>query len=447
MCFFHAIVQDRRKFGPIGWNKPYAFTGEDLLVSRRQLKIFVEDYEEVPFKVLNYIGADINYGGRVTEAQDKHLISNILKVYMQPKILEDNFAFSTSGLYRSIPAGDKDDYIDYIKDLPLNPDPEAFGLHANAQITTAQITTQELLTNMIKMQPRASTGKGKTREEIIGDMAKFLQDKTPEVFDLEKVSKVYPTSYNECMNSVLYQECVRYNGLLAEMKIGLITVQKALKGEVGMSEKLEAMSNAIFNNEVPSDWTQQNGRGFLSMMPLASWINDCNERTDFLQGWYDNGTPSIFWISGFFFPQAFLTGTMQNYARKRTIAIDELSYKFEIRDDIVKEDIKERPDAGCLVYGLFLEGARWNKETHMLDDSEPKKLYETMPIVGFVPYQNAKKSTGVYPAPTYKVLSRLGTLLTTGHSTNFVLNIELPTDRDPAEWTRAGVGCFLALKY
>jgi dynein heavy chain len=142
LCFFHAIVQDRRKFGPIGWNKPYAFTGEDLLVSRRQLKIFVEDYEDVPFKVLNYIGADINYGGRVTEAQDKHLISNIISVYMQPKILEDNFAFSASGLYRSIPAGDKDDYIDYIKDLPLNPEPEAFGLHSNAQITTAQITTQ-----------------------------------------------------------------------------------------------------------------------------------------------------------------------------------------------------------------------------------------------------------------------------------------------------------------
>ena len=239
---------------------------------------------------------------------------------------------------------------------------------------------------MIKMQPRASSGKGKTREEIIGEMAKFLQDKTPEVFDLEKVNKVYPTSYNECMNSVLYQECVRYNGLLSVMKVGLITVQKALKGEVGMSEKLEAMANAIFNNEVPSDWTQQNGSGFLSMMPLASWINDCNERTDFLQGWYDNGTPNIFWISGFFFPQAFLTGTMQNYARKKVIAIDELSYKFEIRDDIQKEDVKERPEAGCLVYGLFLEGARWNKETHMLDDSEPKKLYETMPIVGFVPY-------------------------------------------------------------
>lgn len=77
-CFFHAIVQDRRKFGPIGWNIQYAFTNEDLMVSRRQLKIFIEDYEQVPYKVLNYIGAEINYGGRVTDDKDVRLITTIL---------------------------------------------------------------------------------------------------------------------------------------------------------------------------------------------------------------------------------------------------------------------------------------------------------------------------------------------------------------------------------
>ena len=85
--FFHAIVQDRRKFGPIGWNIPYEFTNEDLTVSRKQLKIFVEDYELIPYKVLNYIGAEINYGGRVTDDKDSRLIITILRTYINPGIL------------------------------------------------------------------------------------------------------------------------------------------------------------------------------------------------------------------------------------------------------------------------------------------------------------------------------------------------------------------------
>lgn len=149
------------------------------------------------------------------------------------------------------------------------------------------------------MQPRASTGHGKTREQIIGEMAAYLQTRSPDVIDLEMVGKKYPTSYEESMNTVLFQECVRYNRLLADMKVSLVNVQKALKGEVVMSEELEKMSNSIFDNLVPKGWAD---KGFLSLKPLASWISDLNERISFLTNWINHGTPKVFWISGFFFP-------------------------------------------------------------------------------------------------------------------------------------------------
>jgi len=130
-------------------------------------------------------------------------------------------------------------------------------------------------------------------------MCKDLQDQTPEVFSLEKVGKAYPTSYEESMNTVLFQECVRYNNLLADMKIMLTQVQRALLGEVVMSEDLEKMADSVFDNLVPPTWAK---KGFLSLKPLSSWIIDCNDRINFLLNWIKDGTPNVYWLSGFFFP-------------------------------------------------------------------------------------------------------------------------------------------------
>jgi dynein heavy chain len=96
-----------------------------------------------------------------------------------------------------------------------------------------------------------------------------LASQTPEAFDLEFVGKKFPTAYEESMNTVLFQECVRYNAMLILMKSSLGLVQLALKGEVVMSEDLDKMASCIFNNMVPSNWLSVS---FLSMKPLASWI-------------------------------------------------------------------------------------------------------------------------------------------------------------------------------
>ena len=82
---------------------------------KRQLKIFLDEYEEIPYKVINYLGAEINYGGRVTNDKDKILISEIIITYIRPEALSDNFSYSASGTYYSPPAEDQASYIKYIE--------------------------------------------------------------------------------------------------------------------------------------------------------------------------------------------------------------------------------------------------------------------------------------------------------------------------------------------
>ncbi len=142
--------------------------------------------------------------------------------------------------------------------------------------------------------------------------------------------------------------------------------------------------------------------------------------------------------------QAFLTGAKQNYARKARIPIDHIDFDFEVRDEPGQCD--EPPEDGVYCQGLFLEGCRWNANTHELDESEPKVLFTPMPPIWMIPRELSKM--GAFPhylCPVYKTTERRGVLSTTGHSTNFVLDVRLPSSRPAAHWTKRGVALITSL--
>ena len=136
---FHAVVQERRKFGPLGWNIPYEFTAADFAICQLQLKMFLNEYEAIPYEALNYMAAQANYGGRVTDPMDRRLIQIILQKFYSEDILKDDFKMTKDGVYRILDEPTRDDAMDYIKGLPLNDSTEVFGLHPNAEISSAII--------------------------------------------------------------------------------------------------------------------------------------------------------------------------------------------------------------------------------------------------------------------------------------------------------------------
>lgn len=100
-----------------------------------------------------------------------------------------------------------------------------------------------------------------------------------------------------------------------------------------------------------------------------------------------------------------------------------------------------------MIYGLFIDGARWDRENQIITDQYPAKMVETMPVIWFKPMsmQEYKPDPDDYSAPLYKTSVRAGVLSTTGQSTNYILSVQIPSKEPPSLWIQraAALLCML----
>ncbi|XP_036692664.1 dynein heavy chain 9, axonemal [Balaenoptera musculus] len=431
LCYFHAVVAERRKFGPQGWNRSYPFSTGDLTISVNVLYNFLEANVKVPYDDLRYLFGEIMYGGHITDEWDRRLCRTYLEEFIKPEMLEGELSLAPG-----FPLPGNMDYSAYHQyiDAELPPEsPHLYGLHPNAEIGFLTQTSEKLFRTVLELQPRdsqAGDGAGAAREEKVKAILEELLERVTDEFNIPELTA--KAEERTPYVAVVLQECERMNVLTREIQRSLRELDLGLKGELTMTSDMENLQNALYLDTVPEPWAR---RAYPSIAGLAAWFLDLLNRIKELEAWTgDFMMPSTVWLTGFFNPQSFLTAIMQSTARKNEWPLDQMALQCDVTKKN-REEFRSPPREGAYIHGLFMEGARWDAQAGIITEGKLKELTPPMPVLLLKAIPADKQDCRrIYPCPVYKTRQRGPTYVWTFH---------LKTKEKPSKWVLAGVALLL----
>ncbi|KAM9783033.1 dynein axonemal heavy chain 11 [Neosynchiropus ocellatus] len=436
LCFFHACVTERRKFGPQGWNRNYPFSAGDLAISANVLYNYLEANTkslQVPWEDVRYLFGEIMYGGHITDDWDRRLCKTYLQEFMNPKMFEGELSLCPGFL--APPFMDLTGYHRYIDEHLPSESPSLYGLHPNSELECLTVTSDDLLRTLLELHSEDSLrgeSEAQSSEEKINSVIEEILEKLPEEYNMADLTAKI-TEQNPYV-TVCLQECERMNMLLSEIRNSLNELELGLKGELTISARMEALQSSLSTDCVPDSWSRLS---YPSMKSLTNWFSDIRSSCHELDGWtQDFVLPAVVWLPGLFNPQSFLTAVMQTIARKNQWPLDKMTLTVDVTKKI-KEDFGHPPREGAYIHGLFMEGARWDTQAGVITEAVLRDLTPSMPViyVSAVPAEE-QDLRNTYKCPVYRTKQRGATYVWTFH---------LKNKQPPARWILAGVALMLSV--
>ncbi len=170
-----------------------------------------------------------------------------------------------------------------------------------------------------------------------------------------------------------------------------------------------------------------------------------------MRAWIDSGTNSgYYWLRAFYVPQSLVTAIQLNYARSVAgVSVKQVKLKFVLlaSDEEAIKKSKKLTGVACVIRGLHIEGARWDPTRGRLAEALPKIFHEHLPPILMEATRETEppKDHYLYPCPVYRTQLRKGEITPTGHSTNYIFTLDLPSDHPPKHWINRGVAATLEL--
>jgi dynein heavy chain len=438
VAFMHTCVQERRKFGPLGWNIPYEFNSADYTSTVQFCQNHLDEVDPkkgISWATVRYMIGEVQYGGRVTDDFDKILLNCFARSWFGEHMFADDFCFYKG--YKIPRCKTLDEYKNLIEAMPNVDPPTVFGLHSNADITYQTNTATNCLTTILNIQPKESGGGGgESREQVVYKLAQDYLDKIPgdyiphEVRDrLRKMGHLQP------LNIFLKQEIDRMQRVIKMVRTTCKDLKLAIDGTIIMNENLRDSLDLLYDARVPNTWKKISW----DSATIGFWFSELLDRNKQFHDWCFGGRPNTFWLTGFFNPQGFLTAMRQEITRAhKGWALDSVILCNDLTK-MMKEDVTSSPAEGVYIYGCFLDGAGWDRKNMRLIEAQPKVLYAPLPVAHLYAINTtAQKDNRLYECPVYKKPRR--TDLT------FIFQLNLKTVQHPDHWILRGVALLCDIK-
>ncbi|CAE7333776.1 ODA11, partial [Symbiodinium sp. CCMP2456] len=437
LCFFHALVLGRIKFGPQGWSKKYPFNDGDLTICAQVLCNYLNNSEkigsEVPWPDIRYIFGEIMYGGHITDQWDRRVCNTYLVTLVIPELLSN---MSLAPGLKSPDASKMEyaSYQKYIEERFPTEMPQLFGLHPNAEI--GFLTSQGInIFKTVQMVSGADSGAATVDLLACIPLIAKYKDELPPDLDMPEIrGRLREEDYTPYVITSL-QESDRMNVLVGMIRNSLTELELGISGALNITEGMEALSTSLQLNRVNDSWQKL---AYPSLKPLSGWFADLLSRMEQLVEWTNerSGLLKSIWISGLFNPMAFLTAVMQVTARNKQLPLDYMTNRATILNILDSTDIVGLPVNGVHIHGLFLEGASWEEgkgdDEGYISDSKMKELHPEMPVINiFSVHINEMSWENMYHCPVFITPERGATYVTQ-------VNVRMDPDDDEKRWILAG---------
>ncbi|KAF8321764.1 dynein heavy chain protein 1 [Clavulina sp. PMI_390] len=391
LAWFHAVIQERLRYVPLGWSKTYDFNDSDmaaafgvidgwvLSISRGRANI---DPAAIPWDALRTLIKQSVYGGRIDSDFDQRILDSFVDTLFTPAAYNVGFDLVPGVAGRdslvSIPEGTKmDDFMRWVSKLPDREPPSWLSLPPSAERVIAISQGNALLGKLRKMRTDGdddddtvagtSTQSTSTAQPLW--MKTLMQHCQAWLKALpESLSSAEGRSMdaNDPLSRLFAREATVGRKLLSQVRKDLADVAKVCDGALKQTNHLRSlMSHLNKGRTIPTHWVRYK---VPKSMGVAQWIPDFGARLAQLEKIAHRETlvGVEVWLGGLFFPEAYVTATRQAVAQRNSWSLETLYLEL---------DIDQSDNASAFVVeGLVLEGASYQENHLALNDGEPVRL-------------------------------------------------------------------------